>query len=236
MAVLVGCFSVALVGIVGFGFASAGGAVADYNLFGSSSEAELGIESVSDTSSSASLTQTAYRDISQAIEAIEAEAAVEEAEHIAEVEAAIAEYQAEAASESVWSTTSTLSDVDWSVGEEAFVAEWTERINAYLEGSVLAGWGSVFAQAAWDYGVDPSWSPAIANTESGKGADCFEQYNAWGWTDSTVWSSWYEAIYAHVRGLANGYGYSITMAAAEKYCPPNYETWYYNTISAMKSI
>ena len=62
-----------------------------------------------------------------------------------------------------------LSAVDWSVGRQAFVEEWTARINNYLTGTALAGYGEAFAEAAWANGVDPRWSPAISNTESGNG-------------------------------------------------------------------
>lgn len=128
-----------------------------------------------------------------------------------------------------------LSAVDWSVGQEAFVQEWTERIDAYLEGSNLAGYGSVFAQAAWDNGVDPRWSPAISNTESTKGSVCFLPHNAWGW-GSRSWGDWPTAIYEHVTGLGESYGYSITESAAAKYCPPNAANWYRNTLGQMGLI
>lgn len=128
-----------------------------------------------------------------------------------------------------------LPEVDWSVGKEAFVTEWTGRIDSYLEGSPLSGYGSVFAEAAWDNGVDPRWSPAISNTESSKGAVCFRPNNAWGWGDSG-WSDWETAIRAHVAGLGSGYGYSITPEAAQKYCPPTWRDWYNNTIGEMASI
>ena len=126
-------------------------------------------------------------------------------------------------------------DADWSMDEEEFVAEWTSRIDAYLAGSPLAGQGRTFAQAAWDYGVDPRWSPAIAYTESSLGAYCFLPHNAWGW-GSVSWDSWEEAIDAHVRGLARGYGYTISMDAAEKYCPPNAVHWYETTLGQMNMI
>ncbi len=129
-----------------------------------------------------------------------------------------------------------LADVDFTCGRDAFVEEWAARIDAYLSGSPLAGYGSVFAEAAWEYGVDPRWSPAISNTESSKGLYCFARYNAWGWMSGTNWTSWEEAIYAHVRGLASGYGYTISLAAAQKYCPPNYENWYANTLREMARI
>ena len=124
---------------------------------------------------------------------------------------------------------------DWSADEETFVAEWTARIDAYLAGSALAGYGRNFAQAAWDYGVDPRWSPAISFTESSKGAVCFLPHNAWGW-GSVSWDSWEEAIDAHVRGLARGYGYTISLDAARKYCPPNAVAWYERTLGQMNLI
>lgn len=128
-----------------------------------------------------------------------------------------------------------LPAVDWSVGEEAFLAEWTARIDAYLDDSPLAGYGSIFAQAAWDNGVDPRWSPAISNTESTKGRVCFLPCNAWGW-GARSWSDWPTAISDHVAGLAEGYGYSITPDAAVAYCPPNSANWYRNTLAQMRLI
>lgn len=126
-------------------------------------------------------------------------------------------------------------NVDWSVDKQAFVNEWAPRIDAYLSGSPTAGQGTAYAEAAWDYGVDPRWSPAISNTESTKGAHCFAPYNAWGWIGYS-WSSWEEGINAHVRGLARGYGYTISIEAAKKYCPPNWEHWYNATLAQMEMI
>ena len=128
-----------------------------------------------------------------------------------------------------------LSEVDWTVGRDAFVNEWAWRIDMYLAGSALSGYGYAFAQAAWDCGVDPRWSPAIADTESGKGSVCFLPYNAWGWGESS-WGDWESAIYAHVAGLADGYGYSITPGAAAVYCPPNTAFWYAHTLEQMSYI
>lgn len=124
---------------------------------------------------------------------------------------------------------------DWSSDEGAFVASWTGRIDAYLDGSPLAGQGRSFAQAAWNYGVDPRWSPAIAYLESSLGAYCFMPHNAWGW-GAESWGSWEEAIDAHVRGLARGYGYTISWDAARKYCPPNADHWYNVVLAQMNSI
>jgi hypothetical protein len=133
------------------------------------------------------------------------------------------------------STESSSSSVDWSSDRSSFISSWGARIDAYLAGSPLAGYGSTFAAAAWDYGVDPRWSPAIACIESSKGAYCFLPYNAWGW-GSVSWSSWDEAIYGHVAGLARGYGYTISYEAAQRYCPPTADDWYWSVLSQMNSI
>lgn len=124
---------------------------------------------------------------------------------------------------------------DWTSDRDAFVAQWAGRIDAYLAGSPMAGTGQTFAEAAWDYGVDPRWSPAISNTESSKGLYCFNSHNAWGW-GSASWGSWDDAIRSHVAGLARGYGYTISVDAAKKYCPPNWEHWYNATLAQMNMI
>lgn len=124
---------------------------------------------------------------------------------------------------------------DWSSGQDAFVSEWASRIDGYLAGSPMAGQGKAFAKAAWDYGVDPRWSPAIAFVESTKGENCFNAHNAWGW-GSESWGSWEEAINDHVRGLGRGYGYTISIEAAQKYCPPNWQSWYEHTAAQMNQI
>lgn len=157
------------------------------------------------------------------------------AEEEAARQAELAHIQEVQEKQRAWGGESAVSEIDFSVGEEAFVEEWTERIDAYLAGSNLAGHGCDFAQAAWDYGVDPRWSPAISNTESGKGSNCFLPYNAWGWGTS-IWFNWTDAIYGHVKGLSDGYGYSITYSAAASYCPPNTDNWYKNTLGEMEKI
>lgn len=124
---------------------------------------------------------------------------------------------------------------DWSSDRDVFVSTWASRIDAYLAGSAMAGTGTIFAEAAWDYGVDPRWSPAIAYTESSLGSACFLPYNAWGW-GSVSFSSWDDAIRTHVAGLARGYGYTISVTAAQKYCPPNWEHWYNVTSGQMSMI
>lgn len=191
-------------------------------------------------------------------EEIAAQAAAEEAERQAAIEAAQRaaeeaarlerEQQEEAAkAEDTFTTESggeaqvevpsnpDAGSVDWGSDKVSFVSEWTRRIDAYLAGSPLAGYGATFAEAAWDYGVDPRFSPAIAMVESSLGRVCFRPHNAWGWGSSS-WSSWEEAIPAHVRGLASGYGGQLTYAAAKKYCPPNADHWYASVLANMEKI
>ncbi|MGN0261409.1 MAG: coiled-coil domain-containing protein [Eggerthellaceae bacterium] len=126
-------------------------------------------------------------------------------------------------------------DVDWSADKQAFVEEWTARIDAYLAGSPLAGQGAVFAASAWDNGVDPRWSPAISCVESTKGAYCFLPCNAWGW-GSYSFGSWEEAIRGHVAYLADMYGSTVTPEAASIYCPPNASFWYNRCVEEMALI
>ena len=127
------------------------------------------------------------------------------------------------------------SSVDWSDGKSAFVSKWSGRIDAYLSGSPLAGYGSTFAEAAWEYGVDPRFSPAISAVESTKGAYCFRPHNAWGWGSSS-WGSWEEAIWAHVAGLASGYDGYLTYSGAAKYNPANPNGWYSAVQANMNQI
>ncbi|MDO4502481.1 MAG: hypothetical protein Q4D06_04785 [Coriobacteriia bacterium] len=129
----------------------------------------------------------------------------------------------------------TADGADWSTSKAAFVKKWAPRIDAYLGDAPLGGYGKVFAAKAWDYGVDPRWSPAISCVESTKGRFCFRPHNAWGW-GHTGWASWEEAIDAHVGGLSRGYGYTVTQAAARKYCPPNWVHWYNTCVSEMAKI
>ena len=174
----------------------------------------------------------------------EAQAAAEEAAR----QAALAEAQAAAANEETFTnesgeevavvavpTSTGLSPVDWSVGEEEFVSSWGARIDAYLAGSPLAGYGTTFAAAAWANGVDPRLSPAISSTESSKGAVCFLSHNAWGWGGYS-WGDWESAIWGHVSGLAASGYYTISLAGAQRYCPPNASRWYAVTLGQMQCI
>lgn len=239
----IGCASVVAVGCFGYGLAAAGGSSSPFGGTTSSAPAaEVLVSNVSDASVGSVLSQPASRDITQGVQAVEAE---KEAERIAAEQAALAEEQAriqaaeqalaKARTTDASSAMSQLTEVDWSCGKDAFISEWTNRINNYLAGSPLAGQGETFATAAWENGVDPRWSPAISNTESTKGTNCFLPHNAWGW-GSTGWSSWEEAINAHVAGLAKGYGYTISYSNAQKYCPPNYDNWFHDTLREMSKI
>ena len=140
---------------------------------------------------------------------------------------------------------SALDDgANWYSTREEFIAEWAPRIDAYFEGSPLYGQGANFAKSAWKYCIDPRWSAAISNTESSKARVCIRKHNAWGWgaADSdpynlaAEWDTWEEAIDAHARGLANGYGYTISIKGAKKYCPYTWQSWYNRTLSEMAKI
>lgn len=248
--------SMLAVGFLGFDWASAGSHDTNATSFGLEHQSvNVGAEGVSpetvddksdadvlpveDISEGASLATASSRDVSAGVQEIAAE---EEAARIAAEQAAREAEQraiqrADASRSKYYATYGSLpaGDVDFSVGEEAFVAEWTSRIDDYLAGSPLAGHGATFAQAAWDNGIDPRWSPAISNTESTKGRVCFKAHNAWGW-DQTSWSNWDTAIRAHVAGLARGYGFTISYTYAQRYCPPNYDNWYRDTLNQMKLI
>lgn len=230
------CLALFLASALGIGLASAGGsalvAVNQEPVATTTTEAKV------DLGEAGALREVAYRDVSAGVQEVAAE---EEAKRIAaEEQARIHEAECikraqDAQAQSLANGGMGVYEVDWSVGRDAFLAEWTERINKYLSGSPLSGYGADFALAAWENGVDPRWSPAISNTESTKGQNCFAWHNAWGWTGGS-WSSWPNAINAHVRGLAEIYGYTISFSNAMKYCPPNYANWYRDTLNEMSKI
>ena len=244
----VACASLFVAGCFGFGIASAGGAGTDAAGFGLGGTSDAVILQVNDSPAEVAapaiqeeraIEATAQRDVSQGYQEIAAE---EEAARIAAEQERIAKEKAciqqVADAKSAYLAkygSLTVSNVDFSIGREAFVAEWTVRINDYLEGFPLAGHGETFAIAAWENGVDPRWSPAISNTESTRGSVCFSPHNAWGWGQS-AWPNWDTAIRAHVKGLADVYGYTISYANAMKYCPPNYDNWYRDTLNEMAKI
>lgn len=205
------------------------------------SEADAAITAVNASESAEAVDETveviAAEEEAKAKAEAEAKAkAEEEAKAKAEAEAAAkAAEEAEAAANAEAEATTNNDNVDWSSDKTSFVDEWAGRIDNYLAGSPLEGTGRVFAEAAWDYGVDPRWSPAISCIESTKGTYCFASHNAWGW-GSVSWDSWDEAIRDHVAGLARGYGYTISTEAAQRYCPPNWQSWYDNVSYQMSLI
>lgn len=236
---VVACMILVVAGCFGIGFASAGNIAGDAaNLsMGTNTNVPLTISSAKDSSEEFILEVSASRDLSGAIAQVqqEEEMARIAAEQAAKEAEAAAIRKAQEAQSASSAASSYIGAVDFSVGKDAFIAEWTARIDAYLAGSPLAGYGFAFADAAWQHGVDPRWSPAISNTESTKGANCFAPHNAWGWTGGS-WGDWNTAIYAHVAGLSSIYGHTISYANAKKYCPPNYDHWYRATMSEMAKI
>ena len=176
----------------------------------------------------------------------ESKAALEES--IAAADAAASElrevlYLAQDARAEAQAAAGATDGVDWSMTEEEFIAEWAPRIDAYFAGTPMADTGTYFAAAAWRYGIDPRYSPAISCVESSKGQYCIKAHNAWGWgaADSdpyglaSSWATWETAINTHVRGLARGYGYTVSLAAAKKYCS-SWEKWYEGVSSEMAKI
>lgn len=220
---------------IGFGFASAGNPAVSSN----NAPAQTAASEVAVTETDAVVLQAgAQRDMTAQISQIQYEE--EQARLAAEAKAREEEQRAitraqEAQAQSNANGGVGAYAVDFSIGKDAFIAQWTDRIDKYLAGSDLAGYGSTFAEAAWNNGVDPRWSPAISNTESTKGANCFAPHNAWGWTGG-AWSSWDNAISAHVKGLADVYGFTISYSNAKKYCPPNADNWYRDTLNEMSKI
>lgn len=116
------------------------------------------------------------------------------------------------------------------------MSNMVDRLNSYLAGSPLAGYGETFYNAACEYGVDPRLVAAISTVESGKGAHCFRSHNAWGWGGRNF-SSWEDGIYTVTAGLHSGYGAgSLSYSMAKRYCPPNYDYWYNHVASEMSKI
>ncbi|MCL1797309.1 MAG: CMP-2-keto-3-deoxyoctulosonic acid synthetase [Eggerthellaceae bacterium] len=187
------------------------------------------------------LSKTANRNIDKAVDQMLAKEeadrkAAEEARRIAEAakKKELEELQARSAGDAA---AAGLEAVDWTLSHDEFVNHWGNRIDAFLAGFPLAGQGRAFAEAAWNYGIDPRLSVAISNTESTRGQACSVSYNAWGWGPHIAFSSWEEGIDTHARGLkAGGYGPMITFAGAQRYCPPTADSWYRNTIYAMSQI
>lgn len=124
-----------------------------------------------------------------------------------------------------WRDSEDMDYANLRISTDAEIEGWAQRIDGYLEGTELAGYGRLFAECAARYQVDPRLSPAISTTESGNGRVCVAPYNAWGWGGPgnwASWDSWEEAIEAHVSGLAsNGYA-SMGREECASYCDESY--------------
>ena len=116
-----------------------------------------------------------------------------------------------------------------------YAEAWGARIDAFNAGFPLEGYGTTFAYAAYDYGIDPRIAPAIARVESGSGDVCFLPYNAWGWGDVS-WPDWETAIWDFTQGFAEGYGSEVTYEVAERYNQANVDEWYAQVTSCMEEI
>lgn len=133
-------------------------------------------------------------------------------------------------------TTVTLSTVDWSADKTAFVEEWSSRIDSYLSGSPLYGYGKVFASCAYDNNLDPRISPAISLVESSKGAVCFRPYNAWGLMGKSF-TSWEDSIAYDCQYMAGSlYNGQINAKTAQTYCPPTWSSWLSKVQTEMTKI
>lgn len=127
--------------------------------------------------------------------------------------------------------------IDWSKSDEEIVAEWAPRIDAYLAGHGLAGHGEDFVRAGIKYGVDPRFAAAISNTESTRGDACFRNFNAFGYMGSNGYNSFTDAIYDISAYLAGPLYHSrLNAQTAQTYCPPTWDSWLANTLSAAQSI
>lgn len=126
--------------------------------------------------------------------------------------------------------------IDWSMSDEEIIAEWAPRIDAYLEGFPLEGYGEAFVKAGLKYGVDPRMSVAISNTESTRGKNCFASHNCWGWMDHSF-DTWDEGIEEHAALLAGRlYRSTLDEKTAQTYCPPTWQTWLNDTLYAARCI
>lgn len=176
---------------------------------------------------------------------IETEKALEEAKAVRqkaqeEAEArALAQAEQEAAlarQASAKADAELAAQIDWTMGKDEFISHWGKRINDYLEGSPLAGYGELFAESAWSVGADPRLSPAISCIESSKARVCFLPFNCWGWLGHSF-SSWEEAIPAHVAYIASDIYPApyLSYEFATIYCVPP-DDWYANVGSEMRRI
>ena len=125
--------------------------------------------------------------------------------------------------------------MSWDTDQASFIAEWAPRIDAYLAGIAARRPGNDVCQRRVEVWRRPALSSPSPTRKAPKAGSLLPPDNAWV-SGSSSWGSWEEAIDAHVAGLARGYGYTISVAGAKKYCPPNWFNWYNNTLSEMNRI
>ena len=118
---------------------------------------------------------------------------------------------------------------------EVFVTTWAERIDAFNAGYPLEGYGRTFAEAAYDNGVDPRLSPAIARVESGSGTNCTYSCNAWGWGTQS-WGDWGTAIWEQMGAFASTHGSTLTYDMALGYNELDPDAWYAEVEASMYQI
>lgn len=169
---------------------------------------------------------------------IESERALEEAKEARQKaqEEAEARAAAQARQASALADKELASQIDWTMSKDEFVSHWGKRIDDYLAGSPLDGYGTLFAESAWNNGADPRLSPAISCVESSKARNCFRSFNCWGWMQHSF-SSWEEAIPAHVAYIASNIYPApyLSYEFAEIYCVPP-DSWYEKVGTEMRKI
>ena len=88
--------------------------------------------------------------------------------------------------------------------KKQFVALWGKKIDEYNKGYPLEGYGDVFAEKAYECGIDPRWSPALARVITNSGENCDYPYNAWN-IDNKMFGSWEESIIYCINWLECDY-------------------------------
>lgn len=123
---------------------------------------------------------------------------------------------------------------------DSFINEWTNRIDNYLAGSPMAGQGYNFAVAAWNTGVDPRWSPALAASRAARASIAPGSYNAWGWSGRgggwRSFGSWSEAVSAPRCLPGRQLWLHAYPGSRQEVLPPTWQDWYNKVASQMNRI
>ena len=186
-------------------------------------KSDADVLAVEDVAEEAALKTASSRDVSAGVQEIadEEEAArlaAEEAARVAEQEAID---RADATRSRYYATFGSLpaGDVDFSIGREAFIERMVRAHQRLPVRQPLSGHGETFAEAAWEAGIDPRWSPAISNTESTKGRVCFKSHNAWGWDQISTGPIGIRPS-APTSPAWPGYGFTIQLLLRHALLPP----------------